>query len=55
MDKNEAIVVLWQNSDEKIADIYDNNQDVSAALNTLVDGFEYPDHSHKQVKAVLLA
>lgn len=42
MEKKEAIVILWQNGDEKIADIYDTNADVSAALNTLIDGFEYP-------------
>lgn len=55
MEKKDAIVILWQNGDEKIADIYDDNADVRSALNALVDGFEYPDFSHKQVKAVLLA
>jgi len=55
MEKKDAIIVLWQNSDEKIADIYDDNAEVASALNLLVDGFEYPDHSHKKVKAVLLA
>ena len=55
MEKKDAIIALWQNSDEKIADIYDDNADVASALNLLVDGFEYPDHSHKKVKAVLLA
>ena len=55
MEKKDAIVALWQNSDEKIADIYDDNADVSAALNYLIEDFEYPDHSHKTVKAVLLA
>lgn len=55
MEKKEAIVILWQNGDEKIADIYDTNADVSAALNTLIDGFEYPDHSHKTIQTVLLS
>lgn len=55
MEKKDAIVALWQNSDEKIADIYDDNAEVASALNLLVDGFEYPDNSHKKVKAVLLA
>lgn len=55
MEKKDAIIVLWQNSDEKIADIYDDNAEVASALNLLVDGFEYPDYSHKKVKAVLLA
>lgn len=55
MENKDAIVVLWQNKDEKIADIYDDNADVRSALNALVDSFEYPDYSYKKVKAVLLS
>ena len=55
MEKKDAIVILWMNKDEKIADIYDDDAEVRSALNALVDGFEYPDFSHKQVKAVLLS
>ena len=55
MDTKQAIIVLYQNSDEKIADVYDSNSDVATALNVLIDGFEYPDHSHKIIKKVLLA
>lgn len=55
MDKKQAINVLFWNKDKKIADIYDDNADVSAALNSLIDGFEYPDHSHKTIQTVLLS
>lgn len=55
MDKNQAITVLFQNGDEKIADIYDSNSQVAEALNLLIEGFEYPDHSHKTCNQVLLA
>lgn len=55
MDKKQAIITLYQNGDEKIADIYDKDSQVADALNLLIDGFEYPDFSHKTINQVLLS
>lgn len=55
MDKKQAINILYENMDSKVSTVYDKDQEIASALNTLIDGFEYPDHSHKKIKAVLLA
>lgn len=55
MEKENAIVLLWQNSDEIVANVYDNNPEISTALNTLIDGFEYPNYSHKKIQSILLS
>ena len=54
MEIKQAIRVLFANTDEKISEVYDSNEEVAIALNTLIVGFEYPNHSHKTIKAVLL-
>lgn len=55
METAQAINVLYSEMDEKISNAYDSNAEVASALNTLIVGFEYPDHSHKTIKAVLLS
>lgn len=55
MDKKEAINILYENMESKVVDLYDSHQEVATALNTLIDGFEYPDYSYKTIKAVLLS
>jgi len=36
-----------------VEDLYDEDDDFAAAINVLIDGFEYPDWSHKTVGEVL--
>ncbi|WP_374553448.1 hypothetical protein [Aquitalea pelogenes] len=55
METKEAIIVLYHNMENKVSDVYDNNENVSSALNSLIEGFEYPDFSHKTIKQVLLS
>ena len=31
----------------KLADVYDDDDQLRAAVNTLFPGFEYPDHAHR--------
>lgn len=54
MEITQAINILYENEDEQISTIYDSKPEVATALNTLIQGFEYPSHSHKTIKAVLL-
>ncbi|MBA1280252.1 hypothetical protein [Stutzerimonas stutzeri] len=51
---NEALSVVEQfDSKAKIADFYDDNEELADALNRVIDDFEYPDHSHKTVASLL--
>jgi hypothetical protein len=51
----DAISVIEQfDPQTKLADLYDDNEDLADALDTAIPTFEYPDHSHKTI-AVLLA
>jgi hypothetical protein len=36
-----------------VEELYDEDDDFAAAINVLIDGFEYPDWSHKTVGEVL--
>lgn len=42
-----------QDPSAKLADVYDDSPDLRAALAVLLPGFEYPDHSHKTLAALL--
>lgn len=37
----------------KLADLYDDNEDLADALNTVIQDFEYPDHAHKTIEQLL--
>lgn len=51
----EALSVIEQfDPKTKLADLYDDNEDLADALDTAIKDFEYPNHSHKTI-AVLLA
>lgn len=54
MNKQEAIEILACHTDETVVEIYDNNDLVQTALNFLIEGFEYPNYSHKTIQQVLL-
>lgn len=54
MDKKQAITTLYEFHEEKISDIYDDNEKVRSALSYLFPNFEYPDFSHLQVSKALL-
>ena len=54
MDTKQAITVLYSSQNSKISSIYDKNDEVQEALNVLISGFEYPDHSHKKIRQVLV-
>lgn len=50
----EAIAVIEQfEPSAKIADLYDDNEDLADALSVVIKDFEYPEHSHKTVSALL--
>lgn len=36
-----------------VSDIYDNDDEFAEALNTLIPGFEYPNHSHQSIATIL--
>ncbi len=45
MDIGSAITLLTQNKKAKIADVYDDNDDIQEAILLLDEGFEYPEWS----------
>lgn len=51
---DEALSVIEQFEPKaKIAELYDDNEDLADALNLVINDFEYPDHSHKTVAALV--
>ena len=53
MTNQQALEALQPFQNDKVADVYDEHEEVAQALNTLIDGFEYPDHSHKTIKKII--
>ncbi|MBF6615572.1 MAG: hypothetical protein ITG07_02490 [Candidimonas sp.] len=50
----EALSVIEQFGPKvQIAHLYDDNEDLADALNTVIKDFEYPDHSHKTIEQLL--
>lgn len=37
----------------KLADLYDDNEDLADALSAVIVDFEYPDHAHKTIEQLL--
>ena len=46
MTTSDALAILSQFGDAKIADVYDENESVGDALQYLFPGYEYPEWSH---------
>lgn len=50
----EALSVIEQFDPKyKLADLYDDNEDLAEALDVVINDFEYPDHSHKTIEVLL--
>lgn len=50
----EALSVIDQfHPQTKLADLYDDHEDLADALSVAVPKFEYPDHSHKTIAVIL--
>lgn len=54
MDKFEALQVLQSlHPSVKVADEYDDNDELRDALNSLIPDFEYPDFSHLTIGEII--
>lgn len=50
----EAVLAQIAPQSTRLSDIYDDDDMVREAVNTLIPGFEYPDHSHKTIRELLV-